>query len=97
MSPDTTELWQEGALIHSEFLIRDGEFNLEAMEEYLSGACHLFGAKPFLFENADQGSFEPSAPGRFPGVSSALRVSVFGDQIFCDAPDKSPFPASRQH
>jgi hypothetical protein len=47
MSPDSTELWQEGALIHSDFLIRDGEFNLKAIEEYLSGACLLLCAKSF--------------------------------------------------
>lgn len=95
MSPDTTELWQEGALIHSEFLIRDGEFNLKAIEEYLSGACRLLCAKTLPFEIADQGLLTRSAPGRFPGVSPALRVSVFG--IRSSARDLTHvfFPASR--
>jgi N-methylhydantoinase B/oxoprolinase/acetone carboxylase alpha subunit len=36
MPPESEELWQEGALIHSAFLVRDGVFNEAEMIRYLT-------------------------------------------------------------
>lgn len=60
MPPESEEIWQEGALIYSAFLVRDGVFNTEEITKYLTD--------PGTYANC-----KPSA--RVSGTSPCIRLS----------------------
>jgi 5-oxoprolinase (ATP-hydrolysing) len=46
MPPESEEIWQEGALIYSAFLVRDGVFDAEAITKYLTEPGTYPNCKP---------------------------------------------------